>query len=328
MAAPTISERFVLREGPAQPRTNFADDVRGGLTARPKQLQPHYFYDALGSALFAAICELPEYYVTRAETEILLGHAQEIAAAANAPARIIELGSGNGRKTRLLLDAILSRQPSVLYQPVDVDGAMLQSSARDLLTTFPTLSIEALCGEYRDVAALGPSSGRTLTVFLGSSIGNLGGAAATELLRELRRLMKPRDAALIGFDLVKDKATLEAAYDDSLGVTAAFNLNLLARINRELGGHFDLEQFAHKAHYNESERRIEMRLVSSRAQTVRIDSLGVTTSFAKGETIHTENSYKYDLEQVARLAAPAGLIVERHWTDARGWFADVLLRAE
>jgi dimethylhistidine N-methyltransferase len=327
MTAPsTPADRFALRTR-ARRGSDFADDVLRGLTAEKKQLQPQYFYDPLGSALFGAICELPEYYVTRAETEILQKYAGEIAAAAESVDRLIELGSGNGQKTRLLLEAVLARQPQLLYQPIDVDAEGLRATGRALLTAFPTIAVEALSGEYADVANLGSIRGRTLVIFLGSSIGNLDAGNAAALLREVRRVMSSGDPLIVGFDLLKDRATLEAAYDDALGVTAAFNLNLLGRLNRELGAHFDLSAFAHKAFFNEAKRRIEMHLVSKRAQTVAIDALGADIAFAEGETIHTENSHKYSLDDVRALAAAAGFEVERHWTDRQGWFADVLLRA-
>lgn len=321
-------ERFSIDVARGGRSPDFAADVRRGLTSTPKQLQPQYFYDALGSALFAAICELPEYYVTRAETEILHKYAPEMAQSFGAASRMIELGSGNGRKTRLLIDAVLQRQPSLLYHPVDVDRASLESSGRTLLAAFPALSIGALCAEYHDVNILGTTQGRTVALFLGSSIGNLDTAAATTLLREVRRVLAPGDAFLIGFDLRKEKSVMEAAYDDSLGVTAAFNLNLLARINRELGGHFDLSQFAHRAFFNDAESRMEMHLVSRVSQTVPIDALGLEVTFAAGETIHTENSYKYALEDVDALASAAGFRVEQRWTDAQARFADVLFKAE
>ena len=292
----------------------FAEDVRRGLSARPKFLQPHYFYDALGSALFGAISELPEYYVTRAETEILTSHAREIAAALGEPARLIELGSGSARKSRLLIEALLAQQDELEYMPVDVDPGVLESSSRMLLDEFAELTIHAICADFRDPAIalcdINPDDGvRTVVLFLGSSIGNLDFDAAVAMLASLRTLLAPGDALFLGADLKKSKAVLDPAYDDPLGVTAAFNLNLLGRINRELGGNFDLANFAH--------------LVSRRAQTVRVGA--ETFSFAEGESIHTENSYKYDEATLDALAVRAGYRIERRWTDANGWFADVLM---
>jgi dimethylhistidine N-methyltransferase len=304
----------------------FAEDVRRGLSAKPKFLLPHYFYDALGSALFNAICELPEYYVTRAEAEILTRRAPEIAAAFGEPARLVELGSGSARKSRLLIEALLARQDELEYVPVDVDAGVLESSSRALLDEFAELTIRAICADFRDPAnALQDvGEGRTIVLFLGSSIGNLDLDAAVAMLASLQSLLAPGDALFLGADLKKPKEILEPAYDDPLGVTAAFNLNLLARINRELGGDFDLGAFAHRAFYNEADGRIEMHLVSRRAQSVRVG--GDTFTFAEGESIHTENSYKYDDATLDALAARAGYRIEKRWTDSRGWFADLLLR--
>ena len=305
----------------------FAEDVRRGLATTPKTLQPQYFYDALGSALFNAICELPEYYVTRAETEILTRHAAEIATAFGKPARMVELGSGSARKSRLLIEALLEQQEELEYMPVDVDAGVLESSATSLLTEFEDLSIHAVCADFRDPGAalrdMIEHDGRTVVLFLGSSIGNLDFDAAVAMLRSLRTLLAPGDALFLGADLKKSREILDPAYDDPLGVTAAFNLNLLGRINRELGGNFDLSAFAHRAFYNEAEGRIEMHLISRRAQDVRVGD--DTFHFAEGESIHTENSYKYDDATLEALAAGAGFRIEKRWTDSRGWFADLLM---
>jgi dimethylhistidine N-methyltransferase len=305
----------------------FRDDVRRGLTASAKHLDPRYFYDALGSALFGAICELPEYYVTRAERQILESHAPEIAAACRTPvARLVELGSGSAKKTRLLIDAILGRQESLVYQPIDVDADMLETTRRELTAEYTRLEVRGHRGDFHDVAAVGRVEGRTVVLFLGSSIGNLDHRAAAALLRDIRTILGPDDRVFVGFDLVKSPVILENAYNDALGVTAAFNLNLLARINRELGGTFRLDRFSHRAYFNTVESRIEMHLVSADAQSVRIEALGLDVPFEAGEAIHTENSYKYDDASIAALATAAGLHIEQRWTDAREWFADVLLR--
>jgi dimethylhistidine N-methyltransferase len=332
VAAPsTTRERFVLHRALAAPASTFAEDVRRGLTATPKFLLPHYFYDALGSALFSAICELPAYYVTRAEDEILRTKAAEIAASFGPNVRVAELGSGSARKTRHLIDAILNRQPSLNFFPVDVDAGILASSSRELLNAYDGLSITAICGDFRDPAALlrpylPPSDARTVVLFLGSSIGNLDPAAAGAMLANLRTALAPGDALFLGADLRKSPSILEPAYDDALGVTAAFNRNVLMRINRELGGTFDLETFAHRAFYNASEGRIEMHLVSKIAQRVLID--GYEIAFDEGESIHTENSHKYDDVSLAALAAAGNFRIERRWTDSHGYFADLLLVAE
>jgi L-histidine Nalpha-methyltransferase len=313
----------------------FAEDVRRGLSATPKVLQPHYFYDALGSALFNAICELPEYYVTRAETEILTSHAAQIAAAFGEPVRMVELGSGSARKSRLLIEAILARQDELEYIPVDVDAGMLESSASSLLDEFSELTIHAVCADFRDPAAalrdivvrpdVPDPDQHTVVLFLGSSVGNLDLDTAVTMLASLRSVLAPGDMLFLGADLKKPREILEPAYDDPLGVTAAFNLNLLARINRELGGDFDLASFAHRAFYNEADGRIEMHLVSRRAQRVCIGDYAV--DFAEGESIHTENSHKYDDATLEALASRAGFRIETRWTDSRGWFADLLLIA-
>ena len=323
-------QRFVLHRAAASPSNSFADDVRRGLTATPKFLLPHYFYDALGSALFSAICELPEYYVTRAEEEILRSRAMEIAAAFGPRVRLVELGSGSARKTRHLIDAILARQASLDYFPVDVDASILASSGQALLHDYPRLSIDAICGDFRNPATLlhpylPPSDARTIVLFLGSSIGNLDPAAAGAMLSNLRTALSPGDALFLGADLRKSPSILEPAYDDALGVTAAFNLNLLGRINRELGGTFDLASFDHRAYYNEAEGRIEMHLVSRNAQRVLID--GYEAAFEEGESIHTENSYKYDDASLNALAEAGGFTIEQKWSDSKGYFADLLMVA-
>jgi len=330
-APSTTRERFVLHEALALPAGSFADDVRRGLTATPKFLLPHYFYDALGSALFSAICELPEYYVTRAEDEILRTKAAEIAAAFGPNVRIAELGSGSARKTRHLIEAVLHRQPSLDYFPIDVDAGILASSSQELLNAYPNLSITAICGDFRDPAALlrpylTPTSARTIILFLGSSIGNLDPSAAGAMLANLRTALVPGDALFLGADLRKSPSILEPAYDDALGVTAAFNRNVLVRINRELGGTFDLATFAHRAFYNAAEGRIEMHLVSKIAQRVLIG--GYEVAFEEGESIHTENSHKYDIATLAALAAAGNFSIERRWSDSNGYFADLLLVAE
>jgi L-histidine N-alpha-methyltransferase len=306
---------------------SFGDDVRRGLTASPKFLFPHYFYDALGSALFDAICELPEYYVTRAETEILAARAEEIANAFGSPIRLVELGSGSAQKTRLLLDSITARQRDLEYVPIDVDANMLEKTGSMLQIEYEELRVTAVCADFREPSRAIPhrSGARTIVLFLGSTIGNLDPDAAAAMLRDLRTALAPGDALFLGADLRKPREILEPAYDDALGVTAAFNLNLLARINRDLGGRFDVRTFAHRAHYDEALGRIEMHLVSRSAQSVRIDALDLDVELDAGESIHTENSYKHDASTLAALAAETGFRIEKTWTDSRGWFADVLL---
>jgi dimethylhistidine N-methyltransferase len=307
---------------------DFASDVRAGLTAAHKSLPPRWFYDDLGSLLFEAICNLPEYYVSRAETEILKSRGLEIAKSIGADVRLVELGSGSSRKTRLLLDELDTA--GIEYVPIDVDAGMLARSGQELMHEYPALRVTAIRADFASPAAvlrvLPPAEGRTVVLFLGSTIGNLDPAAATALLRGLHDELREGDALLLGVDLRKPPAVLEPAYDDALGVTAAFNLNVLQRINRELGGHFDLRSFAHRALYDQELHRIEMHLVSLRDQSVKIDALELEVAFAESETIHTENSWKYDEPSLMALALAGGFTVERIWTDSRGRFADALLR--
>ena len=314
------------------PNTTFGEDVRRGLTAARKTLPPRWFYDGLGSALFDAICHLPEYYVTRAETEILTAHAAEMAAAFGAPARVVELGSGTARKTRILLDALTAQQQELEYVPVDVDAGMLARSGDELLNEYPSLRVTAVCSDFAKpsvpLSALAPAAGRTIVLFLGSTIGNLEPAPARTMLRDLRQSLNPGDALFLGADLRKPAAILEPAYDDALGVTAAFNRNVLLRINRDLGGTFDLATFTHRAVYDATAGRVEMHLVSTRAQRVRIAALDLEIDFAAGESIHSESSYKYDRPSLDALAHDCGFTVTRWWSDAQQRFADLFLTAQ
>ena len=320
--------RFVLVRLES-PRDDFAADVRKGLTASRKSLPPRWFYDEIGSSLFDAICFLPEYYVTRAETEVLTSFRQEIVASFGPHVRLVELGSGMARKTRILLDAM--PQHAIEYVPVDVDAAMLERSGRDLLSEYAQLRVLALSADFSHpsipLRTLSPTRARTVVLFLGSTIGNLDPDAAVAMLRDLRSALAPGDALFLGADLRKDRSILEPAYDDALGITAAFNLNLLQRINRELGGHFDLGTFTHRAFYDAELGRIEMHLVSNREQRVRIDALDLEVAFDERETIHTENSYKHDEATLRALAQESGFTIERIWTDQRRWFADALMVA-
>lgn len=310
---------------------SFAEDVRRGLTAPAKFLYPKYFYDELGSRLFEAITALPEYYVTRAEAEILRDHAGEIVAAVPGPVRLVELGSGDGQKTRLLIEALINAQGSLEYLPIDISESAVEVSSRALLLSHPGLRVNAYVGEYCSALEKmhkdGGFAGRTLVLFLGSTLGNLDPEERRSLLSDIRGLLEPGDAFLLGVDLKKSEDVLIPAYDDPLGVTAAFNLNLLARINRELGGGFDLAAFRHRAIYNRTAGRIEMHLESRKAQTVRIRDLNLEVPFAAGETIFTESSHKFDLGQIAALAGWSGFELRRTWTDSGRRFASNLLVA-
>lgn len=313
---------------------NFAADVRAGLTSQPKQLFPKYFYDEVGSRLFDVICLLPEYYLTRAESEILTTHADEIISKVRAPGEhvvLVEMGSGSAQKTRLLIEALLKQQGDLLYTPVDISASALEASAHLLLDYYSALRVAAYAGDYeRALASMRASKsaqGRKLVLFLGSNIGNFDEAEALSFLRSLRGTLDAGDALLVGADLKKNAATLEAAYDDDLGVTAAFNLNVLMRINRELGANFDLRQFAHVAFYNEIAGRVEIYIESKRAQNVRIEKLNVEIHFTAGERIHTENSYKYDVRQLTTLAQSAGFALGDAWFDSAQRFSSNLFVA-
>ena len=311
----------------------FAEDVRRGLTSAPKRLFPKYFYDELGSQLFEAICLLPEYYLTRAEAEIFAAHSAEIveAAAAGRPVTLFELGSGSASKTRRIIEALLARQPELLYVPVDISTAALTASAEALLEAYPRLRVAAYAGEYAAALPRLPAhlreGARALVLFLGSNVGNFDRGEAREFLRSLRAALRAGDAVLLGADLKKDAATLEAAYDDPVGVTAAFNLNLLARINRELGADFAPRRFRHVAVYDEQEGRVEMHLESLADQRVRLAALSLDVDFRAGERVHTENSYKYDAAGLDALAAASGFRLARTWLDPRGRFSSNLLVA-
>jgi len=311
------------------PRSGLAEDVRRGLSSQPKRFLPKYFYDELGSQLFEAICLLPEYYLTRAENEILQGYAHEIVSSVNGNITLIEMGSGSASKTRLIIEAILRRQSSLLFIPVDISASALESSSRILLQSYPQLQIEAYAADY--FAALTElrkkSRERTLALFLGSNISNFDPAEAIKFLHALRTVLTAGDGHLLGADLKKDRQTLEAAYNDALGVTAAFNLNVLARINRELGGEFDLRNFRHLAFYNEEAGRVEIYIESCRDQSVVIKQLEIEVQFAAGEQIHTENSYKYDLSDIEHLAAQTGFRLARTWFDSEKRFSSNLLMA-
>jgi L-histidine N-alpha-methyltransferase len=330
-----LGSRFTLAVvDPASPAASFAEEVRAGLAALPKHLPCRFFYDEEGSRLFEQICALPEYYVTRAERQVLERYADEIVAQLSVPVTLVELGSGSAAKTRLLIDALLRRQPALRYVPLDISRSALEESARSLLAIYPRLRVDAVAAEYGDglryladqeVLAAGGGQPK-LILWLGSNVGNLDRQAAAAFLRRVRAGMGLNDRLLLGVDRRKARAMLEPAYDDAQGVTARFNKNLLARINRELGGHFDLDAFAHRAVYDEVAGRIAMYLVSMRAQVVPIDALDLAVRFAAGEAIHTEDSYKYSDEEIAALAAAAGFAVERQWYDPCRWFCDCLLR--
>ena len=302
---------------------SLASEVRAGLTATPKRIPCRFFYDEAGSQIFEEICELPEYYLTRAESEILRDRAQEVAQRFSLPISLVELGSGNSTKTRLLIEALLPEYGSLTYIPIDISPSVLEASALQLLDDYKQLEIRAIAGEYQDgLRQIRPEPQRPkLILWLGSSIGNLDRASADRFVSTLRDAMNPEDRLLLGIDLRKDREVLESAYDDSSGVTARFNRNLLVRINRELGGHFDSEAFDFQAIYDEVEGNVVSQLRSRRDQTVRIEDLGLEVAFAAGETIHTENSFKYSRAEIDVLARNTGFAVEEHWLDTKSRFS-------
>jgi L-histidine Nalpha-methyltransferase len=307
----------------------FAADVRRGLSANPKQLFPKYLYDALGSRLFDAICHVDEYYPTRAEDEILTLHANEMVAGIPDCRTLIELGSGSADKTRRIIEALLPKSTELLFVPVDISVSALEKSSRALLAAYPALRIEAYAADYLEgLAAMQPlAPGPSLILFLGSNIGNFEKTEALTFLRAIRRMLRPGDALLLGADLKKDRATLEAAYNDALGVTRAFIVNELARINRELGGNFDLWAFGLRSVYNEEAGCVEVFLESLRSQTVIIKNLEMSVSFAAGEWMHMEHSYKFDLEELLEMGSVSGFRLEQTWLDSGQRFSSNLFRA-
>jgi len=308
----------------------FAHDVRAGLgQPGPKWIPCKYFYDAVGSALFEAITLLPEYGLTRADERILNRYPGEIADAVETPLVVAELGSGSAKKTRPILQALARRQPTT-YHPIEISPAALALTHREL-SHLDGVNVRGFEAEYVDglarTAAKRLAGQRLLVLFLGSSIGNFNRHEDSEFLARIRAFLRPGDAVLLGTDLVKPASQTILAYDDPAGVTAAFNLNLLARINRELGADFDLRRFAHQVRYDERERRIEMHLRSTVEQRVRIEQAGIEVHFRAGETIWTESSHKYALEDIEQMAAATGFRAERQWVDEEWPFAESLLVA-
>ena len=322
-----------MRTSPARHEAldDFADEVRRDLALSPKQLQSKYFYDALGSCLFEAICRLPWYGITRAEQELLSRHADSILARFPAPTAVVELGCGSGEKLAILAEAGAKRGTVEQVQLIDISPTAIEASTR-ALRRFRQLSVVGHRTTYasglRLVAEHRRDDAATLVLFLGSNIGNLDPPADEEFLSSIRATLRPRDGLLLGTDLVKPEPDLLAAYDDPLGVTAAFNRNVLVRINRELGGGFDLGAFEHRAIWNGEARRVEMHLVSTRDQKVRIPGARCTVSFRKDESIWTESSYKYEPHRVLALGARAGFTRWAQWVDPEARFALTLFGVE
>jgi len=294
-------------------------DVRDGLTRTPKSLPPKWFYDSVGSDLFDQITRLPEYYPTRAEAEILRARAADIAAASGADT-LVELGSGTSEKTRILLDALRDGGSLRRFIPFDVDASVLESAGAAIGEEYPGIEIDAVCGDFEEHLGKIPHVGRRLVIFLGSTIGNLTTGPRAEFLAALADNLEPGDGLLLGTDLVKDVDRIVHAYDDSAGVTAQFNKNVLAVVNRELDADFDLDAFDHVARWNADEERIEMWLRASTPQRVRVGGLDMTVDFAAGEEMLTEVSCKFRADAVADELAAVGLRRTNWWTDQAGDF--------
>lgn len=318
-------EHLISATEPSEDELHLGSDVVRGLTQTPKMLPPRYFYDDRGSQLFEQITDLPEYYLTRTETEILKQCAPEIAEHTGA-CELIELGSGNSTKTRILLDAYQSVEPTLIYCPIDVSAGILESSARSLLLDYPTLEVYGLVGTYElALQKLPPSKLPTRMIcFIGSTLGNLNSAECDQFLDRITHALQPREYFLLGIDLQKSKTQLEAAYNDQQGITAEFNLNMLQHLNQRFQGDFDLSQFEHFAFYNEAEHQIEMHLRSLRSQIVHLKTLNLTVEFQAGETIFSEISRKFDLDQMKNTLANKNLKPVKVWTDQNQWFAVIL----
>ncbi|MFL5308676.1 MAG: L-histidine N(alpha)-methyltransferase [Polyangia bacterium] len=300
--------------------------AREGLLRPDKRLPAWLLYDARGSALFEQITDLPEYYPTRTERAILTAHAAEMIDAVGPPVAVAELGAGTASKTRLLLSALLERQRGAVYVPIDVSPSAL-ALAKTALASFRRLSVHPVVGRYpEDLGVLDAIPGRRLLLFLGSNLGNYDPEPAAALLSAVRARLRPGDAFLIGTDLRKSGRILVPAYDDAAGVTARFNKNVLARLNGDLGGDFDLQAFRHVVRWNAVASRVELYLESLRAQEVRLRALATVIPFAAGERIHTESSYKFTRQGVRALVGAAGFQWERSWEDERRWFAVHLVR--
>jgi len=304
----------------------YAEEVARGLTARRKHLPCKLFYDEAGSALFEEITQLPEYYLTRTELEILEQYSPEIIQTAGAPVSVIELGAGTATKTRTLLRAVARRQLRVKYFPVDISGSALGEAQARVRQQFPGALIRPMVADFANgFGFLRQIAGRKLVLYLGSSLGNFDPEDAVRMLRRVRGQLSPGDALLVGTDMVKPAEFLVPAYDDGQGVTGEFNKNILRRINRELGANFDLHGFRHIAEWNPEASRMEIYLESTRSQSVRLPMVG-TVRFASGERIHTENSYKYRMELVEQILCASAFALDQSWFDRQRWFGLHLAR--
>jgi dimethylhistidine N-methyltransferase len=324
--------RPALRTAPVsfadRARATFARDVRDGLTATPRSLPSRWLYDDVGSALFEAITFLPEYGLTRAEQRILDSHADSMAVRMPASPIVVELGAGSGKKTRRLIGAMATREP-VLYCPVDVSAQALTACARNF-DGVERVEVDMIEDEYLsglDTALARRGDRPAVVLFLGSTIGNFDREAADEFLADVRSRLRPGDVLLLATDLVKPMSVLLPAYDDAAGVTAAFDRNVLARINRELDGTLDVQAFRHEARWNEERRRVEMHLVATRPMRARVGAAELEVRFETGESIWTESSHKYDLSELPALGQRAGFSAAGRWLDASWGFAETLFVA-
>jgi L-histidine N-alpha-methyltransferase len=307
-------------------REQMVRDVREGLTSVPKQLSPKYFYDERGSELFEEITQLPEYYLTRSERSLLERRIHEIVAAVR-PCSLVELGAGSATKTRLILDEMRASGCAECYVPIDVSKDFLEATALQLEADYPDIRITPVVSDITEPFALPPLASPTLVAFLGSTIGNFPREPAVRLLSHVARAMGPSDRFLLGADLRKDPDTINRAYNDSKGVTAAFNLNILQRLNRELGADFPVSNYEHKAFYSSQQHRVEMHLIARNAHKVVIPEIG-EIQLQKGESIRTELSYKYDRSTLEDILQAAGLVMEKWMPADDGSFALALARAE
>ena len=315
---------------PEAAHTAVGAEVYRGLTSLPKTLSPWLFYDERGSELFEAITELPEYYLTRTERTIFVEYGNEIldAAADGRTLKMIELGAGTATKTGLLLQAAVRRQGTVDYLAIEVSESALAAAQQRIAADIPGVNVISRVGDYTDGIEEIPSAGqRRMVLYIGSSIGNFEPADAVKVLREVRRTLTPGDKLLLGADRVKERSVLVRAYDDKAGVTASFNKNILTRINRELGARFNLRLFRHRARWNQEHSRIEMHLESLIPQHVAIPALDLEIKFGRGETIHTENSYKFTGAGISSIVERAGFAMTRCWTDEQQWFGVYLATA-
>jgi L-histidine N-alpha-methyltransferase len=305
----------------AKPRSDIGEDARRGLTSTPKYIPCKYFYDAYGSKLFEDICRLPEYYLTDVEMSILRDIAPRVMEA-SAHSDLVELGSGGDRKIRIMLDAAgEGNRATMRYIPVDISEAAIAEAARGLLRSYPELEVLGIVADLTRQLDVLPDGRPKLLCFLGSTIGNFGERDGVALLRGISGIIQPGDRLLVGFDMIKPREVIEAAYNDSQDITAEFNRNVLRVLNSELDADFDPDSFDHLAFFNEEQQRVEMHLQARRDHSVRLDSIGVEASFRRGETIHTESSRKYTQSGIEKMARRAGMSIRNWHTDDRRWFS-------